>query len=248
MPTIMGLVKMCKSLEHVEDFQNGILHSNRVRYFRDKGIDPFEGASLIGVGENSTITLTTNGQSLEAQLLLGESVQMYSDWISNLNVFCMFAMHSGKFDQLTENNIDEFKKLLEIGDVCRGDFGEYAVVIKNPTEFFKRVDKIAKNYSYITKRKLVTYYDEDDPPSCLSGPFLSNLHDTGRFDPSIFDPAFLKRNVFKHQKEYRIAICTGTTGCNYIQPSIGDITDISFSCKTDEIDDQIQLSIRDNVR
>ena len=246
MPTIMALVKMCESQEHAEDFQNGILHSNRVRYFRDKDIDPFEGASLIGVGEKATITFTANGESFEGQLVPGESIRRYSDWITNLNVFCMFAMNSGKFDQLTEENMDEFKKQLKIGDVCKGDFGEYAVVIKNPTEFFNRVDQIAKNYSYISKRKLVTYYDEDDPPSGLFGPFITNLHNADKFDPSVFDPAFLKRGIFKHQKEYRIAICTGTTGCNFIRPCIGDITDISFSCKTDEIDDQIQLSIRDN--
>ena len=52
---------------------------------------------------------------------------------------------------------------------------------------------------------------------------------------------FRKRVEFEYQREYRVAIDTGTEGLEPITLNIGNIADIAFAVNTDEIDLQITI-------
>ena len=43
------------------------------------------------------------------------------------------------------------------------------------------------------------------------------------------EAAFQKRDVYRYQREYRIAVNTGTEGCDPLLLSVGDLSDITFS-------------------
>ena len=45
-PHILFLAKLCREKEYAEGFLDGRLYANRVRYFRDHGIDLYEGVTL----------------------------------------------------------------------------------------------------------------------------------------------------------------------------------------------------------
>ena len=120
--------------------------------------------------------------------------------------------------------ISELKEQLEISDRCVADFGEHAVMITNGKEFFRRVNETIRRNGYRVSRGLVKYY--------------RNIHPALESD---LDGAFHKREKYSYQREYRIAIATGTVGQCPLVLDIGDITDITVYVRTQDINKGLQI-------
>ena len=174
-------------------------------------------ATNIETGEFSRIT--TTGHELAAPII------MRPKWFNHINVFCMYAGHSGDFKSVSDDNVHSFKKQLEIPE----DYiklGRYAVVITNTREFLKRVKVAAEKRGYRICGGLVRYYDAEvgtPPPK------------------SEIESIFTKRKKYEYQKEFRLAIDTGTMGCNPITLDIGRIGDISVLMNTSDINRQLSV-------
>lgn len=114
------------------------------------------------------------------------------------------------------------------------DFGEYAIIVKYPKEFIRRLDKAIsnKNYQYICGD--VNYH-----PMTLNNKPVNNKHSmTLGLDKPIIVKDFLKRSKkidydafdkcdsYKNQNEWRIAVNNGVADEQPLRINVGNLSDI----------------------
>ena len=237
MATVFSLIKMCRKKRYANDFLNGKLYSNTVGWYVCQGIDKHEGDWLIQPSKEIVIEL--NNCKIPPEDLVSTTVSL--DRIRGLNVFCMFAVHSGAFASVSEETMAAYTSQLEIPAACVKDFGKHAVVVHNVKEFHRRVETAASAAGYPRARGLVRYYDPADFQMTCS-------HE--------LEIPFFKRDEFSYQKEFRIAMVTGP-GCDAVVLDLGrDIRDIAEYCRTkrihtdvsvDEVTDAVRLSMTTKV-
>ena len=228
MPYIMGFVKMCERKEFAEDFQNGILHANKISYFGENGNDLLDGVILISPHVHD-LKISCNGINLDtlSEDMCGPA-ELRSNHIQNLNVFCMNAIHTGDFESIGSENIHAYRKHLEIDERCFDMFGEYAVIVHNTNEFLKRVDVAIRRDGLRSLRSLISYFDPNNQPV---------------ISINSYNAAFYKRDQFHYEREYRIAIDTGRSGKTPLRLNIGDISDITSRCKSREFNKTIEVRL-----
>ena len=204
---IFFLVKVFEQEAHAHDFVNGTMFANRLSHFKklegDEGRgDEHEGA-IMPQREGLILTLkATNQDTGEVDEItiteddLAAPVIMVPEWFEHINVYCMYAGHSGSFESVSDDNLLDFKKQVELPEDCT-NLGDHAVVITNTKEFFMRVKAAADRERYGINGRLVKYYD----PNVGTPPARSQI-----------ESIFTKRNQFAYQIEFRIAIDTRTLG------------------------------------
>ncbi len=217
--TPLFAIKICREKCYADRFRRGELYCNRIKHFKKTGVDDYEGDILMWPDRFS---LSIVGEPLPVLTRddLGVPLRASLDRIGNLNVFCMHGIYSNGNPQTTK----QFKEQLEISDRCVEDFGEHAVMLTNGKEFFTRVREAARRMGYRSARRLVKYYQDIHPA------LASDL-----------DGAFYKRKKYSYQREYRIAISTGTVGYDPLVLNIGDISDITAYVKTRDINEGLQV-------
>ena len=234
---ILFLIKVFDEEEYAAAFLDGTLFARRLRCFKemeeaDGRGDKYEGAIMPAIS-GLTITLkTTDVATGEVDKItmteedFAAPPVMQPEWFDHVNVFCMYAGHSGN---ISPNNAEDFKRQLELPEDYL-ELGDHAVVIKNTTEFFKRVDAAVKETGHGFRRGLVRYYDlESGTPV-----FASDV-----------DTIFSKRLQYEHQKEYRFAIDAGDLGCDPITLDIGPIDDIALQMKASDFNSSLRLQFHD---
>ena len=213
MTPLFGAIKICKEKEFAESFRRGNLYCNRIAYFKETGVDDYERDIMMWPDK---FALSLDGRPLP--VLTREDfldpMRMSLDRVGNLHVFCMHGLYSDGNPTTTE----ELKEQLEISERCVEDFGEHAVIVTNGKEFFRRVNEAVRKNGYRSKRGLVKYYQSVHPA-------LENH----------IDGAFYKRDMYSYQREYRIAISTGSVGRDPLPLDIGDISDITAYVRTQDI-------------
>ena len=183
--TIFFFVKVFDRKEYAEDFIKGNLFSNRLSFFRkheeeksaNRG-DKHEG--VVSWHQPDQIRLEINGRIITD---LAGPVMTQMNWHDHLNVFCIYAAHSGEFDEVSEETIEAFKEQIAIPEDCQ-KLGEYAVIVTNVTKFIERVKTAVSYNGYGLNAGLVEYYD----PASFNGSF------------SEIESIFRKRDEYKHQK------------------------------------------------
>ena len=225
---IMFLAKIFKQKSYAQDFIDGKLYANRLSFFKkmedekeSNRKDRHEAAT--GWYQKNDISLLIN--DCEVTDISGPIMTQINRH-DNLNVYCLYAGHSGEFSQITIENLDSFRKHLEIPEDCL-ILGDYAVVLTNASEFMKRVLSAIKIKKYGIRTGLVNYYD----PDTFSGSFDD------------LDALFAKRDEYSHQKEYRISIDTGVDGDDAITLDIGDISDIAILVNTSNLNNLLEIKL-----
>ena len=224
---IFFFVKFFKEKLHANQFVGGKLYANRLSYF--KGIeysnrgDKHEGAILL---QPDRTRIKINGRDITGDLAGATEIQM--NWTNNLNVFCMYAAHSGDQDTIAVDSLSDFNKMMEIPNDCL-KFGSHAVVITNASELMKRVKAAALLENYGVHARLVKYYNR------------RRFHGGS---PEEIEPIFNKRDEYQHQNEYRIAI-TGVEGNAPLILDIGDISDISIRMNAADINRSLKITYPD---
>lgn len=227
---IVFLAKLFSEPQHADDFIRGKLYANTLRYFRNiegdstRG-DPEEGAimpQLEGLAIELTSTNPTTGGVDKITITkddLAAPPVIRPRWFERINLFCMYAARTGQFTTVSEKNIADFQKQLEMPEDCQ-EFGSHAVLIKNTSEFIRRVSLAAENKEFKIHSGLVQYYDPDIGTPPIHSPIQT---------------LFLKRRMYEFQKEWRLAIDTGTTTDSPIIFDIGEIEDIAVQMSTPDL-------------
>ena len=232
------LVKVFSEQDHANKFLRGELSVRRLSWFKklegdDGRGDEYE-AAIMPRRDNLIITLESkdvvSGEVEEFTIPMEDLAAppiLQPEHFDHINVFCMYAAHSGDFKQISEDNVQDYRRQLELPEDCL-KLGRYAVVITNTPEFVKRVKMGAHRQGYMIYRGLVRYYDPE------VGTPLAPL-DIGM--------VFTKREKYAHQKEFRFAIDTGTSGCEPITLNIGEIDDIAIRLNTADMNHHLSISL-----
>ena len=224
---IFFLAKIFEKKEHADDLVRGKLFVNRLSYFKkiegdDGRGDEDEGAIMVPI-EGSIIELQAKNPLTEKDLAAPPVIR--PEWFDHINIYCMYAGHTGDFQYISSDNVEDFKRQLEPREDAE-KLGKHAVVLKNGAEFIRRVRIAAEHKGYKVCTGLVRYYD----PEVGSPPLRSEI-----------ETIFTKRKDFEYQKEFRIAISADSDGCHPIILEIGDIRDIAVYAKTSDIDVNFRL-------
>ena len=222
---IYMLVKVFSEQDHADRFLRGELYARRLSWFKnlegdDERRDEHEAAAVLP-RDGTTITMETvvDGKLQEVRIAkdgLASPIVMKLKYFDHLNLFCMSAFPSDDFKPVSYASAEGQLQQLKLPESFL-NFGKYAVVIKDIDEFFCRIAKASRQSEFQVFRRLVAYYDPE-----IGNP----LH------PDDFRIVFAKRKEFAHQREYRIAIDTGTTDHEPITFNIGSIEDIAFCLDT----------------
>ena len=227
---IVFLAKVFSEPGHADDLIKGKLYANRLSYFKNiegdptRG-DPEEGAimpQLEGLAFELTSTNPTTGEVNKVTITkddLAAPPVIRPRWFEDTNLFCMYAARTGTFTTVSEQNITDFQNQLQMTEHCQ-EFGTHAVLIKNPSEFIRRVNLSAEKHGYKVHSGLVQYYDPEIGTPPIHSPIQT---------------LFLKRKRYEYQKEWRLAIDTGTTGDCPIIFDIGGIKDIAVQINTPDL-------------
>ncbi|TKF13740.1 hypothetical protein FCV43_19895 [Vibrio genomosp. F6] len=230
--TIFFLVKIFDNKKYAQDFVDGKLFANRLAYFRrleeqeeaNRG-DKHE--AVVSWIQPEQANLVINGKPITG---LAGPVSVQMNWHDYLNVFCMYAAHSGSFNYVSHDNLVEFRKQLEIPDDCL-KLGKYAVVVTNFTKFVERVHNAAVVNNYGMSDGLVDYYD----PNEFSGSFLE------------LEAIFKKRSEFSHQKEYRFAFDTGVSDKTPLVLDVGNLSDIVTLCDVEKLNQVLEIRLSEKA-
>ncbi|EME0812588.1 hypothetical protein VXJ15_004292 [Vibrio vulnificus] len=231
--TIFYLVKIFDELTYAEQFVGGKLFANSLSYFRRlEDSEANRGDSHEGVVtwiQPEKANLEIYGIPVPQGDLAGPiSVKM--NWHDSLNVFCIYAAHSGNFNTITSDNIADFRKHLEIPDECL-KLGKHAVVITNVSEFVRRVQDTARENEFGFACSLVDYYDP------------SEFH--GSFDQT--EAVFKKRSEYSHQKEYRFAFNSFSNDRKPLIIDVGDLNDIATLCDVNTVNQLLEIKLESHA-
>lgn len=218
---IMVLVRFFRKETHRDDFLRGVLHMNRLSFF--KTYYEQEGCNIGDVHEGAsswyqpgTITLTIKNNDTGEEHLIEDfaaPVVLGLTHHNDYHVYCMSSICSA--DDLSFESFEDKKSYMML-DVDKGDLGDYCAIVP-AKEFIDRVDKALQlevNTGNVAGHGLVEYFD----PEIFSGSFEG-------------DQAILrKRHGFSHQKEFRFFVYNGTSGSDPRAINVGDISDIAVSC------------------
>ena len=232
------LVKVFSEQDHADKFLRGEVYARRLSWFKklegdDERADEYEAAIMLR-RENLTFTLgaknVVSGEVEEFTIPMEDLAAppiLQPEHFDHINIFCMYAAHSGDFKEVSKDNIQDYKRQLELPEDCL-ELGRYAVVITDTPEFLRRLKKGAEREEYKICRGLLKYYDPE-----VGTPMA----------PLNIGIVFTKRKKYAHQREYRFAIDTGTSGCEPITLSIGAIDDIAMRLDTADINGQLSISL-----
>lgn len=233
---IFFLAKFFAQPEHASDFLNGKMYINRLSYFKkiegyDGRGDEYEGAIIPQLNELTIMLRIENSDTGELERCtireedLAEPPILVPERFDDINVYCMYASHSGEIETIADHDLSELSRRLEIPDE-NSKLGEHAVMILDNPEFLRRVKTACNRERYRICRGLVRYYD----PTVGMPPLKSNI-----------ETIFTKREDYGYQSEYRIAIDTGTEGSNAVVLDIGKINDIAVLTHTCDISKRVSL-------
>lgn len=225
---VYSLIKIFNDEQHRDEFLNGSLYMNRLKYFkqheedgRNNRADIYEAVS--GWFQPGVISIRIDGIEIPPEDIATPVVVQLNKY-NDYNIFCMFSISNVKVDEINDNHIDDIKKAFLLDDaVC--NLGEYAAIITNVSQFLERVEEAIKREHYSGGRGLVEYYE----PSIYNGKFLG------------MEAVFKKQIQYSHQKEYRIAIERTQPGDDAYHLEIGNIHDICISAKTSEINSKFEI-------
>ena len=236
------LGKVFRRKEYATDFLEGRLFAQRLCYFKqledpDGRGDEDEGAIVIAKNNALATFDITNTETGDVDRIditsedLAASMSIRPKWYDHVNVYCMYAAHSGDFELITEENIKDFTKQLELPNQYHS-LGDHATIVTDVGEFLTRVHRATEREGYRIRRELVDYYD-----------YAAGTPQNG----TGLDTIFAKRSDYAWQREYRLAIDTGELGCDPLSLEIGAIDDIAFYVPTREINSIIRISFPEGM-
>lgn len=232
MDTIFTLIKIFEKKEFADTFRSGRLYMNTIESFKNwrdesgelRG-DEYEG--IIALLQPDKIKIKIDNKEVDSRDL-ATPIVFHNDSLLKKNAFCMYSLTSTGYSDITEENIEQFKKTREMHNSCYG-LGEYCVVLTNIVEFKKRCIQAIRNNRYEGKLSLVKYFDTHSH----HGRLPEKYH------------GFQKRSFYSHQKEYRILLDTNQAENGPIFFDIGNIEDISFIMKTEDFNNKLEFELPD---
>lgn len=224
MKLIYSLLKFAKQHEYLEEIQHGRLRLNTLGFY----------LNYEGHGEKARADkdegLTAIFQPSKVRVIIGKDdwkheikgicspIKIRVNRVAADHVFCMYAVHPGRWAEDPIESVDEFGKYLEISDENR-EFGDFVLITIDTQEFLNRIVNALRSQGVSFTMGPVEYVDE----STYSGSIPKERI------------GFVKCDKFSYQNEYRLYIpnLTGDTGVKKLD--VGDLSDITMIFTIDEL-------------
>lgn len=162
-------------------------------------------------------------------------VTIQNNGYNRLNLYCMYAVKIPEFEESYETEeervaiVQKINLMLKDRSTLSADFlalGEFAVVVFQVEEFIERIKKVAQDRNYACWHGVIRYYDPDK--------FHGSLNE--------IEAVFKKRNVYRHQNEYRFVFDSNEPeGPKLIH--LGSLEGIAIKISTSEINGKLQLKL-----
>lgn len=213
--TILTFLKFGRQ-EHILDlYHNGTIYMNPIQYFRtceDNSLrgDGYEGVLKIanyGEGEFEIKKLNYKGKFL--RLHIAEKSEIVLG-----NIYSLYCVSSRTIPDPRNFKIDERVK----------DFGDYCLMVKNNSEFLRRINSAMQKMKLKYDADFVEYYDKSV--------FCGDIH------------LFQKPDIFKYQNEFRFYV--ERDSANPLIVRIGNLEDIAAIMQTNDIVETLRLKLPDD--
>jgi len=193
-----ALIKILQE-KYKNDFLDGKLHLNTLTYFKSLEGDELRSdrdEGVVSAHQVAEVSFLHKGSWMP--LPVRGAVRTHDERFNDLNIMCIYMLSA-------DSNI--------IFDPRNEQFGGCAIVIRDPSEFLRRVRTAAAEEKWEAFLDPVKYVKEDSYEGIM-GPFRKFDH-------------------FSYQMEYRIVLRTGVMApCKL---NIGDIRDITYCIASQEI-------------
>ena len=220
---IIVLLKIVPTEERAKQILAGELFCSTVGALREE-FDEKEGTIPIDPG---SVTFRIGDKEVKGI----SAFTMAPDFMSNLNVYCMFSWSVPFVDD--EHILLEPESQFGVIRNLACKYGEYCVVIRNVPEFLRRIEVAARSHDFFMFRGAVRYV-EDGTTVLPPKPTMLN-----------FAKACLrKRSEFAMEKEYRFIFMIDVENPKARILSIGDIQDIAGIARTNDIYWQVKVNGR----
>jgi len=230
--TIFAFVKIFEREEHARKFLSGELYMNPISYFHEytdtngelRG-DPWEG--IVACYQPSNEDVQIGDFEIRSEEIVGQ-IALYGSELLKRNAFCIYSLNSAGFDSVSADTLDQFKKVLEIHKNNYG-LGSYCVVVHRAAEFIQRIKKGIRRARVNGRLGLVEYFDENTK--------------NGKFEEKKF--GFHKREMFSHQREYRVVLEMNAENPTPYTLDIGDLSDIANMSTPEEFNRKLKIGLPD---
>ncbi len=204
-PPLFGLLRIFAERQHAEQFVQGNLYLNTVKFFQksaekvDARGDNYEG-TFHSVQPGSISSLTIAGVKMGGKIIHEFCIRRDTDLLSN--IYCLYGFHGGAgFDTLE----DARERLLVPAETAQ--LGDSLVFIKDVQMFLDRVGQALQREGLSLKLGQVQYLD-DSQFTHLDSPLLC------------------ERKKYAHQKEIRIIVRRPILVDQPLRLNVGDLSDI----------------------
>jgi hypothetical protein len=230
--TIFAFVKIFEKEEYARKFLSGELYMNPIGYFQKytdsdgelRG-DPWEG--IVACYQAGDVNVQIGDMQIRSEEIVGQIVFQGNE-ILNCSAFCIYSLNSTGFDKVSADTLDQFKKVLEIHRNNYG-LGSYCVVVNRANEFLGRIETGIRKAQVKGRGGLVEYFDENTK--------------SGKFEEMKL--GFHKREMFSHQREYRIVLDAGVEHPEPYILDIGDLSDIAEMLTPEEFNRTLKIGLPD---
>ena len=225
-----ALMKFYSRREHAEQFMDGILHCNRVPYFRgledqDRG-DADEGM-IVHARDQVGALFIVDEQSGKRHRIPGVTkTRFWYNSTDRLALFCTALVRSDRYEAERPEMAHQFMERLQASLQAFVRMGAHTVVVLDVERFLNQVRVATEREGFVSRARAVEYYD--------AFPRKIEL-----FGDQAFDPVFCKHESYREQREHRIAIDTRDDGLEPLPLSIGSIRDITVYARTKSLVEKI---------
>ncbi len=150
------------------------------------------------------------------------------NWITEANALCFYAVGSGEWQSISEDEVNAFKETLKIHKDCFG-LGKWAVVSTSTQMLVNRIREALDSLGYAHSSRPVHYFDE----ATHQGVFAEKYH------------GFIKRSIYSHQNEYRILARTGFDPPRPLILQVDDLSDVAMLIPASRFNDSIEITFHE---
>lgn len=237
------LVKIFSQERYRDDFLDGKLYMNPIKYFKD-----FEEESTNNIGDKNEaisawlqpedIRITFSPPGMDPFTILGKDIEapiaIRANAHDNYNVLCLTLLHSHGIDiskTVSDEEVELLKSYFKLPDEA-ANLGQFAVVIPEIPKFIKQVHTAAQkeidsNRAVSFRADKVKYYDKGKTLSLEDGE----------------EAVFHKQSEFEHQSEYRLCFDRQNPEPEPFVFDIGNIRSIAIPCLTSEVNQRFSFKI-----
>lgn len=232
--TILNLVRFFDKEEYADQFMQGQLRFNRLRYYKqledtcgDGRGDYAEAPAAWWQKTHFAVEWRDHPELNVYPENFGGPILLSFENFDRLGVLCMTAIHTGEFDldhdsgliSVTQGDEEKLREQLRIDPQCF-KMGSFAVVVR-AADFVLRAKTAIGKLGNAYNSTLVKYFD----PTIQHGAF------------PLIEMPFSKRNIFSYQNEYRICVDTHIedTEGGVVWIDIGSLADIAAKMPAENV-------------